>query len=74
MKTLNDVLAKKFYETCEKIKNAKNSDDLNFYVGVACGIASGLILSGVIDVDCHRAMHLYIDVARDECNPGRGDY
>lgn len=40
----NDLLAKKFYGTCENIKNAQNSDDLNFYVGVACGIASGLLL------------------------------
>lgn len=74
MKKLNDVLAKKFYDTCENIKNAQNSDDLNFYVGVACGIASGLMLSGVIDVDCHMAMHLYIGVVRDECNLGKGDY
>lgn len=74
MKKLNDVLAKKFYGTCENIKNAQNSDDLNFYVGVACGIASGLMLSGVIDVDCHMAMHLYIGVVRDECNLGKRDY
>lgn len=68
MKGLNDLVAKKFYDTCENIKNAKNSDDLNFYVGVACGIDSGLLLSGVIDFDCHMLMHLYIGVARDECN------
>lgn len=51
MKKLNDLLAKKFCDTCEDIKNAQNSDDLNFYVGIACGIACGLMLSGVIDVD-----------------------
>lgn len=74
MKELNDLVAKKFYDTCENIKNSQNSDDLNFYVGVACGIASGLMLSGVIDVDCHMAMHLYIGEVRDECNLGKGDY
>ena len=73
MKQLNGVLAKKFYDTCENIKNSKNSDDLNFYVGVACGIASGLLLSGVIDIECDMAMHLYIGVARDECNLGEDD-
>lgn len=67
MKDLNDVLAKKFLETCDNIKNAQNSDDLNFYEGSACGIASGLLLSGLIDVDCYTLMHLYIDVMRVEC-------
>jgi hypothetical protein len=74
MKKLNDVLAKKFYETGENIKNAQNSDDLNFYVGLGFGIASGLMLSGVIDVDCYTAMHIYICARRDECNLGKGDY
>lgn len=74
MKGLNNVLAKKFYDTCENIKKCKNSDDLNFYVGVACGIASGLMLSGVIDVDCYTAMHLYIGVVREQCNLRKGDY
>lgn len=55
------------------LKMQKNSDDLNFYVGVACGIDSVLLLSGVIDFDCHTLMHLYIGVARDECNLGRVD-
>lgn len=73
MKDLNYVLSKKFFETCESIKNAQNSDDLNFYVGVAYGTASGLLLSGVIDIECHAAMHLYIGVVRDECNLGKGD-
>lgn len=68
MKDLNYALAKKFFETCESIKNAQNSDDLNFYVGVASGIASGLLLSNVIDIDCHEAMHHYIAVVRDKCN------
>ena len=71
MKDLNCVLSKKFLYTCDSIKNAKNSDDLNFYVGVACGIASGLWLSGVIDIDCYTAMHLHICVVRDECKLGR---
>ena len=74
MKDLNYVLSKKFFDTCENIKNAQNSDDLNFYVGVACGIASGLLLSDVIDIECHVAMHLYIGVVRDECNLGKGEY
>ena len=64
MKDLNYVLSKKFFETCESIKNAQNSDDLNFYVGVACG----LLLSDVIDIECHEATHLYIAVVRDKCN------
>lgn len=74
MKGLNDVLAKKFYDTCENIKNAQNSDDLNFYLGVASGIASGLLLSGVIDIKCNTAMHLYIDFVLVECNSEKGDY
>lgn len=74
MKKLNDVLAKKFYETCENIKNAQNSDDLNFYIGVAFGFTSGLLLSDVIDVDCYSAMNIYISARRDECNLGKGDY
>lgn len=73
MKVLKDVLVKKFHDTCENIKNSKNSDDLNFYVGVACGITSCLLLLGVIDVDCHMLMHLYIDAARDECFLGSVD-
>lgn len=43
-------------------------------MGVACGIDSGLLLSGVIDIECHMAMHYYIGVARDQCNLGKGDY
>lgn len=74
MKGLSNVLAKYFYDTCKNIKNSKNRDDLNFYVGVACGIASGLILSDVIGFDCYTTMHLYISVARDECKLGEGDY
>lgn len=73
MKDLNYVLSKKFLDTCDNIKNAQNSDDLNFYVGVACGIASGLWLSGVIDADCYMAMNLHISVVRDGCNLGKGD-
>lgn len=67
MKNLNGALAKKFLDTCDNIKNAQNSDDLNFYVGAACGIASGLFLSDLIDVDCYTSMHLYIGVMRDGC-------
>lgn len=74
MKVLNDKLAKKFIVTCENIKNAQNSDVAHFYVGVACGIASGLFFSGVIDIECYTEMHLYIDAVRDECKLGRGDY
>lgn len=74
MKVLNDKLAKKFIETCENIKNAQNSDDANFYVGTAGGIASGLFLSGVIDIECYTVMHLFIDAVLDECKLERGDY
>lgn len=68
MKDLDYVLSKYFFKTCESIKNAQDSDDLNFYVGVACGIASGLLLSDVIDIVCYETMHHYIAVARDKCN------
>jgi hypothetical protein len=74
MKVLNDELAKKFIVTCENIKNAQNSDDAHFYVGNACGIVSGLFLSGVIDIECYTVMHLYIGAVLDECKLGRGDY
>lgn len=65
MKKLNDVLANKFYNECEEIKNARNSEDLNFHVGVACGFASGLLLSHLIDMECYTAMHLYIGTLHD---------
>lgn len=73
MKLLNDLVVKKFQDTCENIKNSENSDDLNFYVGVACGITSCLLLLGVIDFDYHTLMHVYIDTARGECNLGSVD-
>lgn len=68
MKDLNGMLAKKFLDTCEDIKNSQSIEDLNFYSGLACGLASALFLSDVIDIDCYTAMHLNIGVARDECS------
>lgn len=70
MKDLNGRLAKKFLDTCEDIKNSQSIEDLNFYCGLACGLASALFLSDVIDIDCYTAMHLHIGVARDECSLG----
>lgn len=70
MKDLNGMLAKKFLDTCEDIKNSQSIEDLNFYSGLACGLASALFLSDVIDIDCYTAMHLNIGVARDECSLG----
>lgn len=45
MKKLDDFLGNKFYDVCEDIKNSRNVEDLNYHVGVACGFASGLLLS-----------------------------
>lgn len=61
MKKLNDVLASRFYDMCEDIKNSSNSEDLNFYIGVACGFSSALFLAGTIDNGCYKAMREYID-------------
>lgn len=65
MKKLNNFLGNKFYGVCEDIKNSRDVEDLNFHVGVACGFASGLLLSHTIDFDCYTAMHEYISAVRD---------
>lgn len=67
MKDLDEKLAKRFLNVCDNIKNSQSIEDLNFYYGLACGLASALFLSDVIDIDCYTAMHLHIGVARDEC-------
>ena len=61
MKKLNGVLASRFYDMCEGIKNSLNNEDLNFYFGIACGFASGLLLTDTIDIECYKAMREYID-------------
>lgn len=65
MRKLNDCLASKFYNLCDDIKMAHTSEDLNFHIGVACGFASGLLLSHAIDFDCYTAMQDYISVVFD---------
>lgn len=65
MKKLNDSLKNKFYNVCEDIKNSRNFEALNFNVGVACGFASGLLLSRTIVFDCYTAMHDHISVVRE---------
>lgn len=70
MKNLNNVLARKFYDMCEDVKNSQNFEDLNFHVGVACGFVAGLFLSKVIDIDCYTEMHDYINIVRDQCQLG----
>lgn len=70
MKKLNDGLARRFYDMCEDVKNSLNAEDLNYKVGVACGFASGLFLSNLVDIDCYSAMHDYINNAREQCKLG----
>lgn len=53
----------KFYSLCDDINMSHTSEDLNFHVGVACGFASGLLLTCTIDCDCYTAMQDYIGVA-----------
>lgn len=67
MRKLNDCLASKFYSICDDIKMSRTREDLNFHVGDACGFASGLLLSDVIDFDCYTAMHDYISVVQAGC-------
>lgn len=67
MEKLSNELARRFYDMCESVKNAQNSEALIFSVGEACGFASGLLLSNVIDIDCYTTMHDYINIARDQC-------
>lgn len=68
MKKLSNILANRFYEMCENIKNSQNHDDLNFHLGSACGFSSALLLSDVIDIDCYVAMREYINNAHDTCH------
>lgn len=70
MKKLNDGLARRFYDMCEDVKNSSNTEDLNYYVGAACGFASGLFLSNLVDIYCYTAMHDYIKNARAQCKLG----
>lgn len=63
----NDALARRFYDMCEDVKNSRNTEDLNYHLGVACGFATGLFLSNLVDIDCYTAMHDCINNVREQC-------
>lgn len=65
MKQLNSVLNSRFHNMCEDIKKS-NSEDLDFYIGIACGFVSGLFLTDTIDNDVYTEMREYIDTVSDK--------
>lgn len=65
MKQLNSVLSSRFHDICEDIKKS-NSEDLDFYFGLACGFVSGLFLTDTIDYDGYMEMREYINTVSDK--------